>query len=103
MADQPVEGRVIHMAIGALQNSFGADLLRLKGIVELAEMPGRPVVLHVVQHLLSPPRSLPDWPEGMAGSRLVVIAAGKGRDEIPAMLQAFLPEFRPVGQGWTAH
>ena len=103
MADAPVAGRVIHMAIGALQNSFGADLLRLKGIVELAEMPGRPVVLHVVQHLLSPPRSLPDWPEGMAGSRLVVIAAGKGRDEIPAMLQAFLPEFRPVGQGWTAH
>ncbi|THD84518.1 GTP-binding protein [Aliigemmobacter aestuarii] len=100
MADRPVEGRVIHMAIGALQNSFGPDLLRLKGIVELAEMPGKAVVLHVVQHLLSPPRTLAEWPEGMEGSRLVLIAAGKGRAEIPAMLAAFLPEFRQVGQGW---
>lgn len=101
MADRPVEGRVIHMAVGALQQTFGADLLRLKGIVELSEMPGKPVVLHAVQHLMSPPQSLPTWPEGMEGSRLVVIAAGKGRAEIPGMLAAFLPEFRQVGQDWS--
>ena len=103
MADRPIEGRVMHMAIGALQNTFGPDLLRLKGIVELAEMPGRPAVLHVVQHLLAPPRPLPGWPEGMEGSRLVVIAAGPGRAEVPGMLTGFLPEFRQVGQGWGGH
>jgi len=96
-ADAPIEGRVIHMAIGALQQSFGPDLLRLKGVVELAELPGKPAVLHVVQHLMSPPRSLPGWPEGMDRSRLVIIAAGKGRDQLPLMLQGFLPEMQRIG------
>ncbi|MBT9244030.1 GTP-binding protein [Gemmobacter fulvus] len=100
MADQPIEARVMQMAIGALQQTFGPDLLRLKGLVEIAELPGRPTVFHVVQHILSPPRSLPVWPEGMEGSRLVVIAAGPGRNQLPPMLTTFLPELRQVGQGW---
>ncbi|MDR0808863.1 MAG: GTP-binding protein [Gemmobacter sp.] len=100
MADEAIEGRVMQMAIGALQQTYGPDLLRLKGLVELAELPGRPTVFHVVQHVLSPPRALPAWPEGMAGSRLVLIVAGPGRAQVPAMMQAFLPEMRQVGQGW---
>jgi G3E family GTPase len=100
MADAPIDGRVVHMAIGALQNSFGPDLLRVKGIVDLSELPDRPVVIHAVQHLLSPPRSLPGWPAGVSGSRLVVIVTGPGRAEVPAMLTGFAPEFRQVGQGW---
>jgi G3E family GTPase len=97
--EKPIEGRVIQMAIGAMQNSFGADLLRVKGIIELAEVPGEPVVIHAVQHLQSPPKFLDGWPEGMDHSRLVVIVAGPGRAELPRMLGAFLPEFRPV-QAW---
>jgi G3E family GTPase len=97
--EKPIEGRVIQMALGAMQNSFGADLLRVKGIIELAEAPGEPVVIHAVQHLQSPPKFLDGWPEGMDHSRLVVIVAGPGRAELPRMLGAFLPEFRPV-QDW---
>ncbi|HEX9857193.1 MAG TPA: GTP-binding protein, partial [Paracoccaceae bacterium] len=86
----------IHMAIGALQQTFGPDLLRLKAIVELAGQDS-PTVFHVVQHLMSPPQRLPDWPEGIDDTRLVVIAAGPGRAQLPAMLTAFLPELQPVG------
>ncbi|RID91447.1 GTP-binding protein [Gemmobacter lutimaris] len=100
MADQPIEASVMQMAIGALQSTYGPDLLRLKGLVELQELPGRPTVFHAVQHILSPPRSLPGWPEGMAGSRLVIIAAGPGRNQLPAMMASFLPEMRQVGEGW---
>ena len=46
---------------------------------------------------MSPPRSLPGWPEGMDRSRLVIIAAGKGRDQLPLMLQGFLPEMQRIG------
>ncbi len=100
MSDQVVDSRVMEMLIGALQNSFGPDLLRIKGLVEVTEAPGQPTILHVVQHLQSPWRRLPDWPDGVEGSRLVIIAAGKGASEIPAMLGAFLPEYQAVGQGW---
>lgn len=100
MADQAVEAATVQAAIGVMQQSFGPDLLRVKGLVEVAETPGRPVVVHAVQHILSPPRLLPAWPEGVAGSRLVAIVAGPGRNQLPPLMAAFLPEFRQVGQGW---
>lgn len=100
MADQPVEAAVMDMALSALQATYGPDLLRVKGLVELSEWPGRPTVFHVVQHILSPPRQLPDWPEGVQGSRLVIILAGPGRNQLVPMMASFLHEFRPVGQGW---
>jgi G3E family GTPase len=100
MAGAPIDSRVIHLALGALQHTFGPDLLRVKGLVETAEDPGRPTVIHAVQHLQSPWRVLPAWPEGVEGSRLVMIVSGKGARELPGMVHAFLPEFRQVGQGW---
>ncbi len=100
VADVPFESRVIEMAIGALQHSFGADLLRIKGLVALQDSPDQPTLIHVVQHLVSPWRRLPDWPVDMQGTRLVVIVAGAGRAELPDMLTRFAPEFQRVGQGW---
>ncbi|EEW24740.1 CobW family GTP-binding protein [Rhodobacter ferrooxidans] len=93
--DKPLESRVIEMAIGAMQHSFGPDLLRLKAIVRLTGQ-ASPSVYHVVQHLMSPPRSLEAWPEGVSDTRVVVIASGPGRDQLPVMLMAFLPELRQI-------
>lgn len=78
-------------AIGALQDALGPDLLRLKAIVRLDEDPGRPVVLHAVQHVLHPPGRLAAWPEGLAGSRFVVIARGACRGQVPAIFARHLP------------
>lgn len=99
-AEVAVEASTMQAAIGVMQQSFGPDLLRVKGLIEVAETPGRPVVVHAVQHILSPPRLLPAWPEDMTGSRLVVIVAGPGRNQLPPLMAAFLPEFTQVGQGW---
>ncbi|MDT8854340.1 GTP-binding protein [Paracoccaceae bacterium Fryx2] len=90
--DTPIEERVVNMAIGALQASFGPDLLRLKAIVTLT---GRQTstAFHAVQHLTSPPQPLPG--PALPG-RMVVIVAGPGRAQLPGMMQAFLPEMRPL-------
>lgn len=100
MADGPVSAAAMEMTLAAMQQTWGPDLLRIKGLVELEEMPGRPTVFHVVQHIISPPRSLPAWPEDVPGGRLVAIVAGPGRSQVPQMMASFLPEFRQVGQGW---
>ena len=54
----------------------GEDLLRVKGIVHLAEQPDRPLVVHGVQHLFQPPESLPAWPGGDRRTRIVFITRG---------------------------
>ena len=38
----------------------------MKGIIELAEDPSRPLVVHGVQTILHPPARLPAWPDGSA-------------------------------------
>jgi G3E family GTPase len=67
----------------------GANLLRLKGLVKIAEQPSRPVVIHAVQHVLHPPVVLPDWPDGDERTRLVVIV----RDLDPKVIQAVFDIF----------
>jgi len=51
----------------------GADLLRVKGILDVACCRG-PVVVQFVQHLAHPPVELERWPDGERRSRIVFIA-----------------------------
>lgn len=51
----------------------GEDLLRVKGLVQLAEQPDQPLVVHGVQHLFHPPVSLPAWPGEDRRTRIVFI------------------------------
>jgi G3E family GTPase len=50
----------------------GSDLLRVKGLLNVAGCRG-PVVVQFVQHLAHPPVELADWPDGDHSSRLVFI------------------------------
>ncbi len=93
---EPVNPWDVQDAIEALQAALGADLLRLKAIVQLDEDPDRPVILHAVQHILHPPGRLDAWP-GTCATRIVVIAAGPRRGDVPALLAEFLPGLAPVG------
>jgi G3E family GTPase len=94
----PVNPWDVQDAIEALQDALGADLLRLKAIVQLDEDPGTPVILHAVQHILHPPGRLPDWPFPRE-SRIVVIARGARRSETPEILARFLPGLKPFDPG----
>lgn len=63
----------IDMFLDLLRSVHGDRLLRMKGIIELREDPGRPLVIHGVQQILHPPVRLPSWPDGVRGTRLVLI------------------------------
>jgi G3E family GTPase len=56
-----------------LRSIHGAKLLRLKGIVQLAEEPDQPLVLHAVQHVMHPPARLAAWPDQDRRSRIVCV------------------------------
>ncbi len=98
-AREPVDPGGLGRAVSALQASFGADLLRMKGLVELDGEPSCPMVLHVVGHATSPAVLLDGWPEGVDGTRIVMILGGQGRHAAPEILSRFLPELRPFANG----
>ena len=45
-------------ALGGLANERGTDLLRVKGLVEFSDRPGRPAVVQGAQHAIFPPEWL---------------------------------------------
>ena len=61
------------MFLELLRANYGAKLLRVKGIVKLAEMPDTPVVVHGVQHVFHPTARLERWPDDDHRTRLVFI------------------------------
>lgn len=87
--DGPVALSTIEMFLDLLQSSRGDRLLRMKGIVELADDPSRPLVLHAVQRLMHPPARLPAWPQGPRGTRLVLITFDMDEDYVRRLFAAF--------------
>lgn len=93
-ASRPIDPWALSTAISAMQATFGADLLRIKGLVEIDGNPDCPQVVHVVGHICSAPRLLDGWPEGVDDTRIVAIIAGRGREQAPMMFRSFLPQLR---------
>lgn len=96
-ATGPIAPRDLSIAIVAMQARYGADLLRIKGLVETTDHPGCPQVLHVVGHVISDPKILDGWPDGIDATRIVAIIAGRGREDTPIMLRHYIPQLRPFG------
>ncbi len=86
--DRPVPYAAIATFLDLLQSTQGDRLLRMKGIVELAEDPSRPLVLHGVQRIMHPPARLPAWPDDKRGTRLVVIGADLSEDYVRRLFAA---------------
>lgn len=69
----PVPASALEMFIDLLRSAHGPKLLRVKGLVCVAEDPTRPFLLHGVQHVFHPPERLPAWPDHDHTTRLVFI------------------------------
>ena len=78
------------MFLELLRSVHGPNLLRLKGIVKLAETPASPMVIHGVQHVLHPAVQLPAWPDGDERTRLVLITRDLEPDAVKRLFDAFL-------------
>ena len=85
--DEALPWAAFEQAMAVLTATRGADLLRVKGILRIAECRG-PVVVHAVQHLAHPPVELEDWPDEDRRSRLVFVTRGLGRDPVAQLFAA---------------
>jgi len=65
----------------------GRDLLRVKGLLDVAGCRG-PVLVQFVQHLAHPPVELAAWPDGDRTSRLVFITRGVSETSVRALFDA---------------
>jgi G3E family GTPase len=65
----------------------GQDLLRVKGLVNVADEPG-PVVVQGVQHIFHPPVTLAAWPDEDRRSRLVFITRNIPEAAVAALFAA---------------
>jgi len=87
--DAPVPQTIFDFWLDTLIALRGPNILRVKGIIHLEDIP-TPFVFHGVQHIFDPPVPLEGWPEGDRTSRIVVIA----RDVAKADLQDSLAVLR---------
>jgi G3E family GTPase len=93
---EPIRAVALTLFLEALSEHCGAQLLRLKGIVNIAENPDHPAVIHGVQHVFHPPSWLPRWPSDDRRSRIVFITRGVPRGWVEVLLEALDAEVADV-------
>jgi G3E family GTPase len=91
----PIPSASFEMFIDLVRSLHGPKLLRLKGIVKLAESPAEPLVIHGVQHILHPPVRLDGWPDGDERTRIVVITRDLEPEAVTGLFEAFLNRSAP--------
>ena len=71
--EKPVQRASFEMFMDLLRSAHGPNVLRVKGLVGLADDPEHPVVVHGVQNIVHPPVALPAWPDDDHRTRMVFI------------------------------
>ncbi|BBK38040.1 ATP-binding protein [Allostella sp. ATCC 35155] len=90
-ADKPIPWSTFTLWMELLASSGGENLLRVKGLVNIAES-DKPVVIHGVQHVFHPPLILDAWPSEDQRSRLVFITRDIERATIEKLFNALVAE-----------
>ncbi|MEP7031925.1 MAG: GTP-binding protein, partial [Pseudolabrys sp.] len=89
-SDAAIPAGTLEMFLELLRATHGNKLLRVKGIVKLAEMPDTPVVVHGVQHVFHPTARLPHWPDDDHRTRLVFITRDLPERTVRELFAAFI-------------
>jgi G3E family GTPase len=85
-----IPASAFEMFLELIRSMHGPKLLRLKGVVKIAETPQTPLVVHAVQHLMHPLARLPAWPDGDTSTRMVFIVRDIDPRTIRELFDAFL-------------
>ncbi len=93
--DIPIEASAIQAFLDLLRSAHGPNLLRLKGIIQTAENPENPVVIHAVQHLFHPPATLSEWPDDDHRTRMVLITKNLAPEFVERLFNAFIGKVAP--------
>jgi G3E family GTPase len=86
--DEPLDWTAFGVWASMLLHRHGADILRLKGLLNVAGVP-TPVLINGIQHIVHPPSHLQEWPDVDRRSRLVFIVRGLQRGRIERSLAIF--------------
>lgn len=86
--EEPIRAAAMGRFFEMLTAHAGPDLLRMKGIVNLAEEPQWPLVVHAVQHIVHEPIELDAWPSEDRATRLVLIVRDLERAAIEKFFEA---------------
>ena len=89
-ADVAIPAGTLDLFLELLRATHGDQLLRLKGIGKLAEMPDTPAVVHGVQHVFHPTARLERWSDDDHRSRLVFITRDLPERTVRELFEAFL-------------
>lgn len=74
--EEPVSMETLRLFLEALAREAGPDLLRVKGIVNVAERPDNPAVIQGAQQIFHSLEWLPTWPNDDLRTRIVFITRG---------------------------
>ena len=94
-SDVAIPAGTLEMFLDLLRATHGTKLLRIKGIVKLAEMPETPVVVHGVQHVFHPTARLERWPDDDHRTRLVFITRDLPERTVRDLFEAFIGTAAP--------
>jgi G3E family GTPase len=84
--EAPLPREALQLLLTSLERHLGPKLLRVKGLVQVAEEPEQPAVIQGAQHLLHNLSWLPRWPDADHRTRIVFITQGIGAEELEEMV-----------------
>jgi G3E family GTPase len=84
---EPVDWPSFADWLGSLVSLRGANILRIKGLVNVRRSE-RPLVIHGVHHVFYPPTALRAWPDADQSTRLVFITRGLDLSNLGAAIAA---------------
>lgn len=88
-SDKPVNMEAFSFFLNLLAAQVGPDLLRVKGIINIAGE-NRPAVIHGVQHIFHPVQWLDAWPDADTRTRLVFITRNIQREQVEGFFHALM-------------
>jgi G3E family GTPase len=80
--DAPLSRDELQFLLDGIAQNLGSGLLRVKGLVNIAEEPGRPAVIQGAQHLLHTMTWLDQWPDSDHRTQIVFITQGIPRTNL---------------------
>jgi G3E family GTPase len=83
----PMTREELQFLLDGIGQNLGPSLLRVKGLINILEVPGKPAVVQGVQHLLHTVTWLEKWPTADVRTRIVFITQGIARDQLKEMIE----------------
>jgi G3E family GTPase len=84
--EEPSSREALQLLLSGIEQNLGANLLRVKGLVSVAEAPDRPAVIQGAQHLLHNLVYLDRWPDADRRTRIVFITQDMDREALEEMV-----------------